>query len=399
VAAARKPHVRELDLVRALTVLGVIAVHSTWFTTVGASYWPSFVMDALHYTREVFLFLTGFVLFYTYYDRKVALKSWWLRRFKLVGIPYVIFSAAYLIYGGDLRHGLIPYLATLGPDLVTGTAWFHLYYLIVTMQIYLLFPVFVWLVRKTEGHHGWLLAAAAVVQLAIMWLAEFDSNLHGLPAPLQYVWDLRGQFFFTYEFYIFLGAVASIHMDTLYRIVVDNARWVVVGLVLSLAAMWAFYVAEVGSGAMTPIGASGVFQPLMVPYAMAIILSCVALGVRWARSESRWPRVSQFITLAAELSFGVYLLHPMILQELTGYGMGLVTHWPRLIVTPLMIAAVYVVTTVIIRILAATPLSVYLIGRNQIPVDWAGLRQGIRARLLWGRAKPLAADMDVNEAQ
>ena len=47
-ATARKPHIRELDLVRALTVLGVISVHTTWFTTVGASYWLSFVMDALH---------------------------------------------------------------------------------------------------------------------------------------------------------------------------------------------------------------------------------------------------------------------------------------------------------------------------------------------------------------
>ena len=398
-AAARKPHVRELDLVRALTVLGVISVHSTWFTTVGTSYWPSFAMDALHYTREVFLFLTGFVLFYTYYDRKIALGSWWLRRFKLVGIPYVLWSAGYLIYGGTLARGIIPYLATLGPDLVTGTAWFHLYYLIVTMQLYMVFPLFVWLVRKTEGRHWWLLAAAAVVQVFLMFVAEFDPNLTGITGPIRYIWDMRGQFFFTYEFYVILGALAAVHLDTLYRVVVDNARWVILGLVLGLAGMWAFYVVEVGTGAMTPYGASGVFQPVMVPYALAVILTCLVVGVRWAQSETRWPRVSALITLASELSFGVYLLHPMILQELSGFGMQFVASWPRIIVTPLMIASVYLITTLIIRGLAATPVSAYVIGREQIPFDWNGIAERIRNAVPSLRRKPIPpVDVDVNEA-
>ncbi len=52
-----------------------------------------------------------------------------------------------------------------------GTAWYHLYFLLVSMQIYLVFPLILWLVRKTAGHHGVLLAISAVIQLALTsWL-------------------------------------------------------------------------------------------------------------------------------------------------------------------------------------------------------------------------------------
>jgi peptidoglycan/LPS O-acetylase OafA/YrhL len=378
---ARKPHIREIDLVRALTVLGVISVHTTWFTTVGRAFWPSLVMDALHYTREVFLFMTTFVLFYTYYDRKIAWGSWWLRRFKLVGIPYVVWSAAYLVYGGHLAGGLLPYLRTLGMDLLTGVAWFHLYYLLVTLQIYLVFPVLLYVVRRFEGRHALLLAGAFLVEVAIMTLAEYDPGIGHGAGVLGTLWNYRGQFFFTYEFYLVLGAVAAIHLETLYRVVWTHWRAIVAGLLASLAGLVGLFLLAVDTHAMTPYLAAGVLQPFMVPYALSVILACYALGVRWSRHFDRFPRLSPLIVLAAELSFGVYLFHPMILQELTTYVVPWFGSTSRLIVTPLTVAAVYGLTLVAVRLIAATPFSVYVIGRERIPLQWRlGRRPALETR-------------------
>jgi peptidoglycan/LPS O-acetylase OafA/YrhL len=385
---ARKPHIREIDLVRALTVLGVISVHTTWFTNIGQDFWPSFAMDALHYTREVFLFMTAFVLFYTYYDRRIALGSWWLRRFKLVGIPYVVWSAAYLIYGGHLAQGLGAYFKTLGLDLLTGVAWFHLYYLLVTLQIYLVFPLFVWLVRKTAGHHRWLLAGSFLVELGLMALAEYDAGLGHVGGVLGTLWGYRGQIFLTYQFYLVLGALAAVHLDRLYDVVWAHWRWILGGFLASLAGMWGLYIWAVDSHYMTPVVASGVLQPMMVPYALFVILGCYAVGVRWSARYDRWPRLSALIVLAAELSFGVYLFHPMILQELTTYVTPLVAAWPRIVVTPLTALTVYALTLAAVRLLSATPLSVWIIGREQMPLRWR-----------WGRAPAFRAQENLKEAQ
>jgi hypothetical protein len=156
-----------------------------------------------------------------------------------------------------------------------------------------------------------------------------------------------------------LGALAAVHRDILYTWVLDRWRWLLAGFGASLAGMW------------------GLLQPMMVPYAAFVILTCYGVGVRWARRYDPWPRLSGLIVLAAELSFGVYLLHPMVLQELTAHTMSLVAAAPRLLVTPLTTLAVYGITLAAVRVIAATPAAVYVIGRAQLPLRrprWLGAR-------------------------
>ena len=52
-------------------------------------------------------------------------------------------------------------------DLLHASARYHLYFLLVTMQMYALFPVLRWVLRKTAGHHVALFAAVCAYQLAL----------------------------------------------------------------------------------------------------------------------------------------------------------------------------------------------------------------------------------------
>lgn len=73
-------------------------------------------------------------------------------------MPYVTWSAIYFA-ASNLRsrhYTFMHALVVFGEHLVQGTAWYHLYFLLVTMQVYVLFPVFLCVVRRTAGHH-WLL--------------------------------------------------------------------------------------------------------------------------------------------------------------------------------------------------------------------------------------------------
>lgn len=389
-AAPRRRHVGELDLLRALTVLGVISVHTIWFTNTATNVSANLGMDLLHYTRNVFMFMTAFVLFYVYYRRSYQLSSFWAKRFKLVGIPYVLWSMYYVYYGGGLNHGLGPYFARLGPDLLQGTAWFHLYYLLVTMQFYLVFPVFVWLVKKTQGYHRWVLGASLGLELLMMVVFQYAPNwiTTGVGQPLLWIVQNRHQVVFTYQFYLVLGAMAAIHLEQIEAYIRSNGRTLVKGLVATALAMAAYYELSVGVW-HEPLGfAANVFQPLMPLYSLFIILSLYRLGQRWlgARGQNRWRSATWAITWVADLSFGIYLLHPAVLEELTTRYLWRVGPFTRVVVTPVTALLTLLISALIIRAMAATPLAVYAIGREQIPIPWD------RWRRLWPRrARPAPA--------
>ncbi len=59
-------------------------------------------------------------------------------------------------------------LVTMGIDAVEGTAWYHLYFLLVTLQLYLVFPALVaGLRRLPAAGHVVVLVAALVVQVVV----------------------------------------------------------------------------------------------------------------------------------------------------------------------------------------------------------------------------------------
>jgi peptidoglycan/LPS O-acetylase OafA/YrhL len=184
----RAPHLYEVDVVRILTFACVIAVHTT-SDTIGATDVPLFaVLGILHFTREVFFALSGFVLVYSYLGRPVPMRQFWPRRFLLAGVPYLLWSAIYL-FAGTLHAPHLTPLELIGRFIVvvlTGSAWYHLYFLLVTMQVYLLLPAIMWTVKKSRGRHGLVLAVGGVFQLLLMAVYEYWSDMPGwLSAGIQ----------------------------------------------------------------------------------------------------------------------------------------------------------------------------------------------------------------------
>jgi peptidoglycan/LPS O-acetylase OafA/YrhL len=53
-------------------------------------------------------------------------------------------------------------------NLVTGAGWYHLYFLLVTMEFALVFPLLLRLLRRTVGRHSLVLGVSLVVQLATL---------------------------------------------------------------------------------------------------------------------------------------------------------------------------------------------------------------------------------------
>ena len=315
-------HVPSADVVRVLTFACVIAVHTLSTTHPLDDLQADGLVMLLHFTREAFFVLTGFVLVHRYGAVPPRTGPFWRRRFLLVGVPYVVWTVIYtglhaVSYSAAGLTVTPPdpdaALRNLALNLATGTAWYHLYFLLVSMQFYLLFPLFQRLLVATRGRHRWVLAAAAVLQVLVdLWVHD--------PAPTGAKADLlpyAGSFVGSYVFFLVLGGVVALHRERVLEALRCHRVLVVAAVVVTGAAAEGWYRWAVATGT-NPQFASDVFQPVMLPWVVAVVAGFALLGMGWANiRDGRSPR---WVTWASERSFGVFLVHPVILFALTVEG-------------------------------------------------------------------------------
>lgn len=359
----RRAHVPSADVVRVLTFACVIAVHTISTTHALDDPRADAAVMLLHFTREAFFVLTAFVLTLSSIGRVLVPGPFWRRRFLLVGVPYVVWTVLYTA----LQQVPVPLptadlTSSLLLNLATGVGWYHLYFLLVSLQFYLLFPLFRLLLAATRGRHRWLLLAALVAQVgADLWI--HDPAPTGLKAE---VLPYAGSFVGSYVFFLVLGGVVAEHRVAVLATLRRHPLQVIAALVVTGAAAEWWYLAAVASGE-NPIVASDVFQPVMIPWVIAVVAAFALLGLFWAgRREGRAPR---WVGWASERSFGVFLVHPAFLWAQTGGWFllaGVIDPYEAL-PGPLPSVIVYVVAVaaslVAVEVFRRTPLRLPLTGK------------------------------------
>jgi peptidoglycan/LPS O-acetylase OafA/YrhL len=360
----RPRHLYEVDVLRILTFACVIGVHTTSHTAASDNHFSFAALALLHFTRLVFFSLTAFVLVYSYTLRPRPMSEFWPKRFLLVGVPYLAWSFVYVgsawLISSTTRGDVPAFVTTFAHGVVSGTSWYHLYFLLVTMQVYLLLPAIMWLVRKTRGHHWALLVVALAVNLAVYSVykyhySSFDA-FHGYTK----------QFFFMYLFFIVSGAVAADHAEAFLTWVRVKRRligWIVLATGLATLLVWWLQIVLRGDSlyaAGTPN------QPIQVIWSTVVGLGFLALGAGWADRRDPDSRLAKIIDYGSDRSFGIFLSHPFVIWILLYGDSWMERHVPQPWLTPVMYVLVVVGAVVVTEVFRWTPLSVPLTGRPSL---------------------------------
>lgn len=320
-----KERLPQLDLFRAFAIFCVIQVHAFSFAAAEQA-----LSSPIHYFyngmniffrigTSSFIFLSSFVLFYNYYSKPYTLErigSFFKKRLMYIILPYVLVSCCYFLVVAWYTRALFDLpvtelLGKLGIQLLTGSAYTHLYFVFISIQFYLLFPLLLWLIQKmgrSKVAVAWIIPIGLVLQWAFFIWNKYDLQLSN-----------KGSFAPSYFSFYMLGAAVAVYFD-------DIKEWLGKGwgeftkrqkiataslwggwLILSMVDIQLYYMLR----QRIYIASTYIFELVWnVHQLLAALVLLHTAFIVYRHASARWLR---WLTRLGELSFAIYLFHPAVL--------------------------------------------------------------------------------------
>ncbi|NMO02303.1 acyltransferase [Gordonia sp. TBRC 11910] len=370
------PRAYTADFVRvALFTLVVIGHCVNSINTASTLHVGGLVGTLCHLTRYGFVAVTLFVLVVSTREREMSPIAFWRRRFGLVVWPYLLWTLIYaitdhVVISGHPFGSASTELAELGRNLLTGDGKYQLYFLLISMQIYLAFPAISWLLRRV-GHHPWrLVGGAAAIQISMFAVYQYAPRPSGSGWATFY--DVAWKSLPMYALFVAIGALGAYHRDAVHDWLRDHAVTVLVaGLAGGTVTVIAYWLTTTPTS--VPAAATTPWNPTLLPWLVGgfALLWMVAMWWNHHRGDGRGV-VGRVVTYATPRAFGVFAVHPLVIDLLAraGYFTGIFTWFPQSGVTraALLVVAVLGCSLLLVDVALRTPLSRILVGRDRIPL-------------------------------
>jgi peptidoglycan/LPS O-acetylase OafA/YrhL len=379
-----RPRLIHVDNMRPIKQVGVIGTHSLLIFAPVGSVGAGAALLATHFTRFAFVFISTAMLAYAYPQLPATrLRPFWRHRLFAVAIPYVTWTVIYYVVQSLPLRGIpVQFRPTSGvhfsplADLgqlayLLATGYYQLYYLLLLMELYLIYPLLAWLVFRTAGKHGLLLACSFCIQMALTSLEHWAR----VPAWMQ--GGVANKGLWNYQLYLIAGAVTAFHYAGVHAWICRNWRLVLVATAWTggLAEGWYLLGATHVFTHLAGGGASSPFQPVVVPFYLCLIACLYLLGV--VLSSPRMPEMARTgLATAGTNSYGIYLSQVLFLMGLAVLGWSRlqdVIAWPWVVLGAVVI--VYAASNLSTSGLARLPGAMATAGRARVRPPSQGLAQ------------------------
>jgi len=327
----------ELQIVRALAIIGVISVHASASATITMKesayfYFYNFANIFMKFGTPTFILLSSFVLFYSYYNRPLTaglIGSFYKKRLLYIIIPYIVFSVFYFVLrrnGAGLDIFTPDALALFWKQLRTGTAYWHLYFVFISIQFYLMFPILLWLTKKWLGLVHFLIP----IGFAVQWGFILLLNNKIITVSNKGSWSLS-----YFSFYL-AGAALGIYYPKIkswFLLTRKNISLQRVGFILFVIACWlvlAFSHVRIyhNSRAYGTRYSTLLYEFLWNFHSMFSALVLIIAAHFIYRYFA--PGITKLFYRFGQLSFGVYLIHMYFLylydKHMPSFGSSILNH-------------------------------------------------------------------------
>ncbi len=346
-----------LDLLRVLACLMVVQIHVGEMYYIGENgsvihgegvVWVGWLNSLARSCIALFVMLSGYFLLPMKAGQSTG--TFFKRRFMRIAIPFIIWCVFYALFaaitGTAGWDSVLPNI--LGIFVNYGTEVGHLWYIYMLLGLYLLVPVLSpWIATATrkEMHYvlGLWLISSALCYIHLIFPSVWGECFWN-PTPLLYYFTGFGGFFV-------LGA----YIRRFYPVSSVAARWWAALLIVAGYLITALVFQSRTHMEFVPDLELSWGQTTINVAMMAIGLFILIKAIKIEN-----PRIQAIICELSEKSFGIYLVHIMIMNLLAGWIDPLFTTYPAkiLVITLVTFAASYL----IIKLLSYLPKNRYLLG-------------------------------------
>lgn len=290
-----KDKLYELDYMRFIACFAVMIVHITANGVTGYIHGSLphiavlLINRSLKFTTPVFIFLSGVTSFYSYRKREFKYFSFLSKRLYKVLVAYLMWSVLYYAvymklgyYGWDINF--------LIKNVLQGTMSYHLYFVIIIVQMYIVGPVFYNILKNTDKKIPILLVAAIITMLS----AEFIR------------FELSDRLFLKYMVFYMLGIYVTLEQDKYLAWIEKNRIFVVIFYLVTgfIYTMVSYYDMAIYTYVWFVFSAASVF----FVYYVGLVL------------KEKFRRNYSFIKLFGQSSYYIYLMHPLVLTLIILYA-------------------------------------------------------------------------------
>ena len=315
----KKERLPALEYIRGISMLGVVGIH------VGSQYLMNPMANvhlvalfeiATRFSVPIFFFVSAFGLFYHLDpDAPFSYASFLQRRFKTVLVPYLAWSAFYILHYTVLyRDTMLLHLRQIAKYLFFGFASYQLYFMVILLWFYILMPLWIAVVRRMTLRR---LAVLLALQIAFDYYISAMLDASAIANPcLRYLVENRLNYWpFPYVFIFVLGGWLALHFDDFRRFMRRSYGSLVLFFFGSLAALLGYYYWCLFVRGYTPIGGVNTAHQLCPPgvvYTLAASLFFFAVF-----TEQRYPKyLNTLFAFLGRHSYFVYLAHPVVITYL-----------------------------------------------------------------------------------
>jgi peptidoglycan/LPS O-acetylase OafA/YrhL len=366
-----------VDAMRPIKQSAVISTHALiYFSPLATSLLASGLLTLTHFSRDAFLFVSACMLAYSYRDKaSVKLGPYWKRRFMAVGLVYLVWSVIYFPVAAAKESHNFPYFHVPGSAIFSlhglhdllfnlATGYYHLYFLLVLLEFYVVFPYVFALIRRYPRSHlyvlfgslGWQFLYPYAVRHA--WFGFIISS------------KLETRLIFSYPLYLLGGVIAALYLEQFHDWVVKHARAILAWTVVAAVVPILFDYLYRHHDGLPKIWAPGAdpFAASVLPYDVGAIVAVYLYGV-YLVSPKRSARTRAIVASGSEAAYGIYVSQLLWIFALhrVATRFGWLGHVPWLLMMLIAVTFTYLMGWLFSAVFARTPLARGLVGRSQVP--------------------------------
>ena len=333
----------ELNFVRGIACLLVVMVHVTarhYYLNDQYFNWFTFFLNQFsRFGTPLFAIIAGFLLFNQSFRGRFQIKRFIKSRFAKIFVPFLVWSFVYLY----IKDYPFPWLkgGNSFEEFLTlfflGDAQYHLYFIILVIEFYLLFLV--------------LQFAKKEKTIIFLTVLSFFINYFFMRKPFDFGHDLLNTFLqdrsslFYWIFYFMLGGLFAYYWNDITNWLKNNINLnICLGLIVIV-----FSVYEYNTFVM--YSSTRISNLLFIPVIFMFLASTY-----FALENSDMIR-KLFVNLG-NLSMGIYLVHPLVILFLDG-------HIPIIFDRTRYVLVAYIITVLlsilIVKIIQRLPFGSYIV--------------------------------------